>query len=127
MPVFAKVSVPLRVLTKKNATFLWMAKCETTFVELKCLLTTVPVLVYPRFSLDRSFVLETDANGIELGAVLSQVQEDGARLMLLTGTLVFRTYSSHIMPPTKESLFFLLRPSCSHINYIDLSEKYMCS
>lgn len=77
MPAFAKVSAPLRALTKKNATFLWTTECETAFVELKHLLTTAPVLAYPRFGPDRSFVLETDASGVGLGAVLSQVQDDG--------------------------------------------------
>ena len=77
MPTFAKVSTPLRALTKKNATFLWTAECETAFVELKRLLTTAPVLAYPCFGPDHSFVLETDASGIGLGAVLSQVQDDG--------------------------------------------------
>ena len=77
MPDFAKVSAPLCVLTKKNATFLWTTECETAFVELKHLLTTAPVLAFPHFGPDQSFVLETDASGIGLGAVLSQVQEDG--------------------------------------------------
>ena len=72
MPAFAKVSAPLRALTKKNATFLWTTKCEKAFIELKHLLTTAPVLVYPHFGPDRSFVLETDASGVGLGAVLSQ-------------------------------------------------------
>ena len=56
MPAFAKVSAPLRALTKKNATFLWTAECETAFIELKRLLTTAPVLTYPRFGPDRSFL-----------------------------------------------------------------------
>ena len=35
MPAFAEVSAPLCALTKKNATFLWTAECETAFVELR--------------------------------------------------------------------------------------------
>ena len=77
MPDFAKVSGPLRALTKKNAIFLWTTECERAFSELKHLLTTSPVLAYPRFGPSQSFILETDASGVSLGAILSQVQEDG--------------------------------------------------
>ena len=49
------------------------------------------------------------------------------RLMVLSGTLVFRMYSAYrasLQEYTKESLFFLYgRPSCSHFDCTDLSEK----
>ena len=46
-------------------------------MRLKQLLTSAPVLAYPKFGPSCSFVLETDASTVGLGAVLSQVQEDG--------------------------------------------------
>ena len=51
--------------------------CEAAFCKLKELLVTAPLLAYPHFGPDRDFILETDASGIELGAVLSQKQDDG--------------------------------------------------
>lgn len=39
---------------------------------MKGLLVSAPVLAYPRFGLRVEFVLETDASGVGLGAVLSQ-------------------------------------------------------
>ena len=44
---------------------------------MKHLLTT-PVLAYPHFGPHQTFIFETDASGVGLGTILSQVQEDGA-------------------------------------------------
>ena len=50
---------------------------QSVFDCLKHMLTTAPILAYPRFSPDAEFILETDASGIGLGTVLSQTQPDG--------------------------------------------------
>ena len=52
-----------------------LATCQDSFNCLKKKLVEGPVLVYPDFTKD--FVLETDASIQGLGAILSQVQEDG--------------------------------------------------
>ena len=72
---FAKVAQPLHQLTAKGVPFDWTWECETAFQTLKSRLVTPPVLAYPCFTKD--FTLETDASIQGLGAVLSQVQEDG--------------------------------------------------
>ena len=77
IPNFATVAAPLHYLTKKNVVFCWTPECEDAFQKLKKLLVTAPVLAYPRFGAGQSFVLETDASGVGLGAILSQEQEDG--------------------------------------------------
>ena len=43
---------------------------------MKELLVSAPVLAYPRFGLGVEFILETDASGVSLGAVLFQTQDD---------------------------------------------------
>ena len=55
--------------------FNWSPECQEAFEALKAAITQSPVLVYPNFEVD--FVLETDACGKGLGAVLSQRQSDG--------------------------------------------------
>ena len=75
VPKFATVARPLHGLTKKNIVFVWSGDCERAFQRLKELLTTTPILKYPDFS--RPFILETDASGCGLGAVLAQEQPDG--------------------------------------------------
>ena len=75
IPNFSKVAGALHTLTKKDADFIWTPECQLAFDGLKRLLTTSPVLAFPDFS--KPFLLETDASGTGLGAVLAQTQEDG--------------------------------------------------
>ena len=75
IPKFAQVAHPLHWLTRKDAPFDWSSECQVAFDDLKRRLVSAPVLAYPDFSKD--FVLETDASYVGLGAVLSQLQDDG--------------------------------------------------
>ena len=75
IPCFSGIARPLHNLTRKGADFVWTEECETAFRELKERLTAAPVLAYPCFQ--KPFILETDASGCGLGAVLSQCQDDG--------------------------------------------------
>ena len=75
IPQFAKIAGPLHALTKKNSEFTWTAVCQGAFVKLRNFLTSAPVLAYPDFGVP--FILETDASGNGLGAVLAQQQDDG--------------------------------------------------
>ena len=75
IPLFSAIAQPLYALTKKDVRFVWTQPCQEAFDCLKHLMTKAPVLAFPDF--ERDFVLETDASGAGLGAVLSQKQEDG--------------------------------------------------
>ena len=67
---FAHVAAPLHALVHKGKPWQWSTECTEAFFELKKLLISAPVLMLPDFS--KSFVLDTDASGEGLGAVLSQ-------------------------------------------------------
>lgn len=58
---------------------LWTADCQRAFEALKTALTTAPVLGYADYT--RPFILETDGSFQGLGAVLSQDQEGGHRVI----------------------------------------------
>ena len=69
------IANPLFALTKKDVEFCWSPACEEAFQALKQRLVEAPVLAFPCF--ERGFLLDTDASGMGLGAVLAQVQDDG--------------------------------------------------
>ena len=76
IPNFSRIAAPLHELTKKDVSFVWTPECQLAFEKLKRLLTSAPVLAFPQ--LDQPYLLETDASGLGLGAVLAQRQEDGS-------------------------------------------------
>lgn len=70
---FADVAAPLHNLTQTGTPFQWSPECQRAFQSLKELLTSAPVLAYPRFCANTSpFVLNTDASEHGVGAVLEQ-------------------------------------------------------
>ena len=60
---------------KKNKRVEWSTECEDSFLKLKEICRETPVLAYANY--ERPFKLMTDASKKGLGAVLSQVGEDG--------------------------------------------------
>nr|KYP54676.1 Retrovirus-related Pol polyprotein from transposon 17.6 [Cajanus cajan] len=64
---YAQLAAPLTDLLKKDA-FCWTEATAEAFSNLKQALMTAPVLAIPNFS--EPFILETDASGIGIGAVL---------------------------------------------------------
>ncbi|MES9884745.1 MAG: reverse transcriptase domain-containing protein [Sedimenticola sp.] len=67
---FADIARPLHQLTEKATTFVWTDACSEAFDTLREALITAPVLSYP--STRSNFILDTDASGVGVGAVLSQ-------------------------------------------------------
>jgi hypothetical protein len=70
IPDFSHHAHALFNLTMKNVRFIWGLPQEDSFMKLKELVTSAPVLVLPDD--DLPFRLEADGSGIATGAVLSQ-------------------------------------------------------
>lgn len=77
---FATIAKPLHRLTEKTAKFEWTSECQTAFEEIRQRLVTAPILAFPDY--ERVFILDTDASDTGIGAVLSQVQEDGSERVI---------------------------------------------
>jgi hypothetical protein len=78
IPDCSSLMAPLSDLTAKRCSnqVTWGEKQEQAFVELKQLLSQSPILKLP--DLDKQFILQTDASGFALGAVLLQ-ETDGIK------------------------------------------------
>ena len=75
---FATVAKPLTRLTEKNVPFTWSEAEQNSFDTLKDL-TSTPVMAYPDSS--ATFILDTDASNVGIGAVLSQIIEGEERVI----------------------------------------------
>ncbi|TYK01102.1 reverse transcriptase [Cucumis melo var. makuwa] len=67
---FSRLALPLTALTRKNAKFEWLDKCEQSFQELKKRLVTAPILALPVTGKD--YVIYCDASRLGLSCVLMQ-------------------------------------------------------
>ena len=71
VPDFARLAQPLTNLTKKDVPFEWTSDQQRGSDELKRILSTEPLLIYPDFS--QPFIVACDASTKAIGAVLSQL------------------------------------------------------
>jgi hypothetical protein len=76
---YSKKAKPLTRLTEKDTEFVWGEKEDEAWRSLKEGLVNAPILAYP--DPKERFILDTDASGFGIGAVLSQVQGGKERVI----------------------------------------------
>ena len=69
---FSHLATPMTKLTKKNMKFIWLEKCEESFLQLKKKLVSAPILALPESG--KQFTMYSDALIQGLGCV---VMHDG--------------------------------------------------
>jgi len=72
---YAEIARPLFELKKKNSVWNFGPEQRQSFEDLKECLTKAPVLKHP--DMTREFIVATDASGYGIGAILTQLFEDG--------------------------------------------------
>ena len=93
---FGSIAAPLtKLLTKEK--FQWSSEAEAAFHQLKHALTTPPTLRLPDFS--QQFVIECDASGVGLGAILTQQNQPIAYFSkaLKGSALALSTYEKEML------------------------------
>ncbi|CAG2211272.1 unnamed protein product [Mytilus edulis] len=88
---YADIVRPMTDLTKKGKKFVWTDQCETAFHRIKQELTGANIMGHPNNA--DEFILDVDASGTGIGAVLQQVQE-GEKEQYLLGRK-FKIRSDH--------------------------------
>ena len=118
---YAKVARPLHDLVsgknakKKRSVVEWTEDCERSFNQLKQLCSNTPILAYPDYK--QKFKLYTDASESGLGAVLTQIKEDGLERPVAYASRMLskseRNYDAHNFWPLNGPLLIVSMSICT--------------
>lgn len=91
---FASLVRPLVDLTKKGRKFVWSSSCEQAFEFLKKALVSTDIMGYP-LNEAGEFILDVDASGIGIGAILHQIQGDRERVIAYASRALNKAESNY--------------------------------
>ena len=117
---FAEIAKPLHRLTEKQYQFLWTEECERAFKQLKTALISTPILAYP--TNDDSFILDTDASNMGIGAVLSQIQEGTEKVIAYFSRTLTKAERRYCV--TRKELLALVK-STKHFHHYLYGRKFL--
>lgn len=116
---FSEIARPLYKLTRKHAKFEWDTDCTFAYEKLRLRLICAPIMAYPRRN--GQYILDTDASGFAIGAVLSQMQDDG------DGTPVERViaYGSRTLNKAEQHYCTRRREMLAIVTFVKLFRSYL--
>ena len=114
---FSDVSEPLTNLLRKGVRFAWNDMCTDSFEKLKSVLINFPVLKSPDFS--SPFQLAVDASDTGVGAILTQLDEEGKSLPV--------AYFSKKLSPAQKKYSTIEKEALSLVLAINHFEVYLSS
>ena len=72
---YSYMTYPLEELLREDQEFDWTKECNISFETLKMKLVEAPILRFPNWS--TKFHVHIYASGLEIGAILTQLRDDG--------------------------------------------------
>jgi len=90
---FSIIAAPLYSLLKKRARFMWTTEHDQAFNTLKMRLITAPILTI--FDPQRPTIVDCDASGVGLGAVLSQIVDGQERVVAFASRTLNQTEAKY--------------------------------
>ena len=114
VPEFSTICKPLFLLTQKGQQFVWGEAQQVAMDTMKTLLTTPPILGYPRTG--DEFVLDTDASAVGLGAVLTQVQDGEERVI---------AYASRVLSQAERNYCTTRRELLAIVSFVKQFHHYL--
>ena len=120
VPNFATISKPLTRLTEKNSIFVWGEEEESAFLTLKDLLVSAPIMAYPESS--STFILDTDASGSGIGAVLSQIIEGEERVIAYGSRILTKAERAYCV--TRREMLAVVH-FCKYFRHYLLGRKFL--
>jgi hypothetical protein len=114
VPDFSTICKPLFLLTQKGQQYVWGEAQQVAMDTMKKLLTSAPILGYPRTG--DPFILDTDASAVGLGAVLSQVQDGEERVI---------AYASRVLSPAERNYCTTRRELLAILSFVKQFHHYL--
>ena len=91
---YGQIAKPLHKMTIKGAGLTWTKERDQAFKTLKEAMLQSPILGYPSFQEEDTFILDTDASNCHIGAVLSQMNNGEEKVL---------SYARKVMSPSERN------------------------
>ena len=117
---FVKIAEPLYKLLNKKERFSWSTECESAVKQLKQALQKTPILGYPNDT--DPYTLTTDPSLFGFGAIISQRQQWGDRVIAYANKTLSKSQQNH-SATTRE--FFAIVYFTQHFRNYFLGQKFL--
>ena len=117
---FSSLAKPLYTLTENQVKFVWGIECQNAFEKLKLMLSSSPILSFPKG--EGEFILDTDASNIGIGAVLSQRQFGNERVIAYFSKVLSKAERNYCV--TRRELLAII-DSLNFFRHYLLGRKFM--